>query len=80
MCSIWTSALADNRNVTIDHCYSICLIREQEISRNFNNNASINRLVISVAILKYLQLIDTCYGKDSRYQPICLEENLKNYN
>ena len=61
----WTSAMAEGRNVTIDHHNGIFLIREQCVNRIFSDNTSINRFVVSDAILKCLQLIETCYGVDS---------------
>ena len=62
---IWTSALAEGRNITIDNYKDLYLIREQTIERIFSNNTSINRFVISQAILKCLQLIFDNYTKDS---------------
>ncbi len=61
----WTSAMAEGKNVTIDHHNRIYLIREQKIDRIFSDHTSINRFVVSEAILKCLQLIETCYGEDS---------------
>ena len=61
----WTSAMAEGKNVTIDHHNRIYLIREQKIDRIFSDNTSINRFVVSEAILKCLQLIETCHGEDS---------------
>ena len=62
----WTSAMADNRNVTIDYYNELFLIREQEIERLKSDNTSINRFVVSEAILKCLQLLDSCFSKDSK--------------
>ena len=53
--------MAEKRNVTID----IFLIREQQVERIFSDNTRINRFVVSQAILKCLQLIHACYGKNS---------------
>ena len=61
----WTSAVAEGKNVKIDHHNDIYLIREQKIDRIFSDHTSINRFVVSEAILKCLQLIETCHGKDS---------------
>ena len=62
----WTSAMVEKRNVTIDHYNNILLIREQQqIERIFSDNTSINRFVVSEAILKCLQLIHACYGENS---------------
>ena len=61
----WTAAMAEGKNVTIDHHNGIYLVREQKIDRIFSDHTSINRFVVSEAILKCLQLIETCHGKDS---------------
>ena len=61
----WTAAMAEGKNVTIDHHNSLYLIREQIVSRIFSDHTSINRFVVSEAILKCLQLIETCHGEDS---------------
>ena len=61
----WTAGLAECKNVTIDHHNGIYLIREQKIDRIFSDHTSINRFVVSEAILKCLQLIETCHGEDS---------------
>ena len=61
----WTRAMADKRNVTIDHYNNIFLIKEQTCERIFSDNTSINRFVVSEAILKCLQLIETCHGENS---------------
>lgn len=62
---IWTSCLAEGKNITIDNYKDLYLIREQTVERFFSDNTSINRFVISEAILKYLQLILDNYTKDS---------------
>lgn len=60
---IWTSALADDRDIFIDSYKNpatkqeVFLIRERTIERNFSDNTSINRFVISQAILQCLNLI-----------------------
>ena len=59
---IWTSALAENRDVVIDSYQNpytkqqLYLIRERQIERIFSDNTSINRFVISQAILKCLNM------------------------
>ena len=57
--------MADNRNVTIDHYKNTFLIKEQSCKRIFSDNTSINRFIVSEAILKLLQLIESCHGEDS---------------
>ena len=60
---IWTSALAENRDVMIDSYQNpntkqeLYLIRKRKIERIFSDNTSINRFVISQAILKCLNII-----------------------
>ena len=61
----WTSATAEGKNVTIDHHNEIYLIREQKIDRIFSDHTSINRFVVSEAILKCLLLIETCHNEES---------------
>ena len=61
----WTRGMADGRNVTIDHYNDVFWIKEQTCKRIFSDNTSINRFVVSEAILKLLQLIEACHGKDS---------------
>ena len=59
---IWASAVAENRDVTIDRYQNpttkqeIYLITERQIERIFSDNTSINRFVISEAILKCLKI------------------------
>lgn len=60
---IWTSALAENRDVTI-HSYQnpntkqdLYIVRGLQIERIFSDNRLINRFVISEAILKCLNLL-----------------------
>ena len=62
----WTAAMAAKRNVTIYYYNELFLIREQEIERLKTDNTSVNRFVVSEAILKCLQLLDACFGKDSK--------------
>ena len=60
---IWTSALAENRDVVIDSYQNpntkqeLYLIRERQIERIFSDNTSIDRFVISQSILKYLNML-----------------------
>ena len=60
---IWTSALAENRDVVIDSYQNpntkqeLYLIRERQIERIFSDNTSINRFVISQSILKCLNML-----------------------
>ena len=62
-CCCWTAAMAEGKNVTVENFDEIYLIREQSVERKFSDHTSINRFVVSEAILKCLQLIRTCYGK-----------------
>ena len=61
----WTSGLSEGKNLTVDYHDDIFMIREQNIERIFSDHTSINRFVVSEAILKCLQLINTCHGEDS---------------
>ena len=60
---IWTSALAENRDVVINSYQNpntkqeLYLIRERQIERIFSDNTSINRFVISQSILKCLNIL-----------------------
>ena len=60
---IWTSALAENRDVVIDSYQNpnskqeLFLVRERHIQRIFSDNTSINRSVISQGILKCLNMM-----------------------
>ena len=60
---IWTSALAENRDVVIDSYQNpntkqeLYLIRERQIERIFSDKTSINRFVISQSILKCLNML-----------------------
>ena len=58
----WTRAMADNRNVTINHYDNLYLVKEQSCKRIFSDNTSINRFIVSEATLKCLQLIEACHG------------------
>ena len=42
------------------------LIKEREVEHLKSDNTSINRFVVSEAILKCLQLLEACHGKDSK--------------
>ena len=57
--------MAEVKNATVDHHDGIFMIKEQEVNRIFSDHSSVNRFVVSEAILKCLQLINTCYGKGS---------------
>lgn len=61
----WTAAMSEKKNVTVDHYNGLYLIKEQSVERIFSDHTSINRFVVSEAVLKCLQLIETCYGKNS---------------
>ena len=61
-----SNLLEGNNNITIENYNDLYLIREQKIQILFSDNTSINRFVISQAILKLLQLIDVCHGKKSK--------------
>ena len=61
-CCCWTSAMAEGKNVTVEEFDGIFLVREQTIERKFTDHNSINRFVVSEAILKCLQLIGACFG------------------
>ena len=67
---VWTRAMKEERNVTVDTfpfgvLNNIYLIKEEICERIFSDNTSINRFVISQAILRLLQLIGDCHGKNS---------------
>ena len=61
----WTRAMANNRNVTINHYDNLYLVKEQSCKRIFSDNTSINRFIVSEAALKCLQLIEVCHGDNS---------------
>ena len=54
---IWTSAHSKGRDIFIDNYKDLVLVRERKIERNFSDNTSINRFIISQAILRCLNLI-----------------------
>ena len=62
----WTSAMAEKKNVTVEHYKDLFLIREQKVERIFKDTTSINRFVISQSILKLLHLIEANYTKKSQ--------------
>lgn len=62
---MWTVELAEGKNITIDSYKDLFLITEQSVERIFSDNTSINRCVISEAILHCLQLIFDSKSKDS---------------
>ena len=57
--------MAEGKNITVDYYNDLYLIREQHVERIFSDHTSINRFVISQAIMKCLQLINTCHGENS---------------
>ena len=70
---IWTTALAENRDVIIDSYQNpntkqeLYLVREQQIERIFSDNNSINRIVISQSISKCLNMMwDNWSHKDGK--------------
>ena len=69
---IWTSALAENRNITIDSYRNLTtknelyLVRESKVERILSDNASINRFVISEAIANCLEMIYDNWEEDSK--------------
>ena len=84
----WTQGIKDGRNIIIDSYNEIYLIKEQKCERIFTDNTSVNRFVVSQAILKCLQLIRKCFGKKSALyayntdgifitNPRCILENKK---
>ena len=56
---------AEDKNITIDNYKDLYLIREQTVEIIFSDNTSINRFVISEAILNCLQLTFESKSKDS---------------
>ncbi len=62
----WTSSLNERKNITISNYNDIFLIKETKIERLFSDHTSINRFVISGAILKCLKLLDKCYDDESK--------------
>ena len=56
----WTRAMADKRNVRVDHYNDIFLIKETGCERIFSDNTSINRFVVSEAIVKVYCRINCC--------------------
>ncbi|XP_068704713.1 uncharacterized protein [Montipora foliosa] len=61
----WTQGIKEGRNIVIDSYNEIYLIKEQKCERMFSDNTSVNRFVVSQAILKCLELIRKCYGDKS---------------
>ena len=70
---IWTSALAEGRNITIESYKDLFLIREQSVELIFSDNTSINRFVISEAILQCLKLLYENWTKDSELYSVNTE-------
>ena len=56
----WTHATLEGKNLSINKYNDTYLLREQTCERLFQDNTSINRFVISQAILKTLKLINKC--------------------
>ena len=84
----WTQGVKDGRNIIIDSFNEIYLIKEQKCERLFTDNTSVNRFVVSQAILECLKLIRKCYSKKSALyayntdgifitNPRCILENKK---
>ena len=76
---IWTSALAENRDVIIGSYQrnpntkqELYLIRERQIERIFSDNTSINRFVISQSILKCLNMLHDNASRDNDCNGISL--------
>ena len=63
--NIWTSGISEEMNISIDNYIDLYLTRKQKIERLFSNTCSINRFVVSEAILYVLNLIESCYGVNS---------------
>ncbi|XP_068684491.1 uncharacterized protein [Montipora foliosa] len=61
----WTQGIKDGRNIIIDSFNEIYLIKEQKCERMFSDHTSVNRFVVSQAILECLKLIRKCYGEKS---------------
>lgn len=61
----WTSEMADKRNAPVYHHNGIFMIREKKVEWIYPDHTSINRFVVSEAILKCLHLIEACYGNNS---------------
>ena len=53
------------QNITIDNYVDLFLVREQAVERIFSDNTSVNRFVISQAILRCLHLLFGNWTKDS---------------
>ena len=62
----WTRGMYEQRNVTVDHYNDLYLIKEQSCERIFSDNTSVNRFIVSQGILKLLQRIEICHGKQSK--------------
>ena len=62
----WTHAMAEGRNLSIDEYNGLFFIREQHCQRLFSDNTSVNRFVISGAVLQLLQLMQASVGEESK--------------
>ena len=63
--------MAEGRNVTVDHHNGLFFIREQQVERIFSDNTSINRFVVSEAILKCIQLTWECHSTETQQDIWC---------
>lgn len=81
---IWISALAENRDITIDSYKNLntknelFLIRERRIERILSDSTSINRFVISQAILKCLNIMWDNWTEHSKLHAINTDGILTN--
>ena len=66
MMCCWTHAMAEGRNLTIDEYNGLFFVKETHCQRLFSDNTSVNRFVISGAVLQLLQLIQASVGENSQ--------------
>ena len=66
----WTASTAESKTILIDNYKDLFLVREQQTCRIFNDNTSINRFVISEAILMTLELLFQNWINDSKLYSI----------
>ena len=57
--NIWTSGINEEMNISVNNYNNLNLIKEQKIERLFSETCSINRFVMSEAILYVLNLIES---------------------
>ena len=62
----WTTAMSEKKDILIDYYKGTFLVREQHVERIFSDNTSVNRFVVSEAILNCLRLIEAWHGKTSK--------------